>query len=1235
MTQARFLIASVRDKASMTLDAHLSASIALAELILKESNRVQTRHEKKIRAQLSRMLNDPNGKAFTMAMTDACFRSQDPVRIADQLLYLLNVFGTPHYLSPFRRLQMGLFRRFGSWKPQWFVPLIKKMVRKETETVILPGENARLLEHIQTRTREGIQVNLNHLGEAILGEEEAAHRLNTYIEDLTNPAISCISVKISTLYSQINLCSWEESLKHLSKALRKLYTIAMAHPYRHPDGTSSPKLINLDMEEYRDLALTVDLFCHVLDEPAFLHLSAGIVLQAYLPDSSRLQKQLTQWAIRRVENGGAPIRIRIVKGANLAMEQVDAALHGWPQAPYCSKEEVDAQYKKMLLYGCTKEHTRAVHIGVASHNLFDIAFALLLRAQQGVEKEVGFEMLEGMAESMRVVVQRLSHSMLLYCPCATEEEFQNAVGYLIRRLDENTAPQNFLRHAFALTPGGQTWREQADLFIASGKHIATLSETSRRTQDRRIPPALPTSLDASATPFVNEPDTDWSLLVNGIWIRDVLTRWQRHVIPSVPVVVQGMEYAQERAGSGPLSKTVYDSANPKQPLYTYALASPAQVEQALSCAQKYQSTFADLPVSQRSQLLGGIAHMLRTYRGDLIGAMMRSCMKTAFEADVEVSEAIDFAEYYRRNRVELESLSDIGFSPKGTILVAPPWNFPVSIPAGGILAALAAGNCVLFKPAPEAVLIGWILVQLFWEAGVPREALQFIPCEDEPTGSLLVKDPRVNTVLLTGATSTARKLLVLRPGLNLYAETGGKNSLIITATADRDLAIKDLITSAFGHAGQKCSACSLAILEAEVYDDPHFRAQLRDAAASLVVGPSWNLATRIPPLIRAPGTELLRALTTLEPGEEWLLKPQPLHTHPHLWTPGIKWGVQPGGFTHMTELFGPVLGVMRADSLTHAIALANQVPYGLTSGLHSLDAREQEQWTSHIEAGNLYINRSITGAIVQRQPFGGCKESCFGQGAKAGGPNYLLQCMVPKQRALPTHLDLLSPCVETLDRYVRGLDLSVEQCLLWQRSLGSYAFFWNYHFSISHDPERLLGEDNLFYYRAAPLTLRVQRGDKRIDLFRVCAAALTCHTPLEISGEPEALQQLLTTFSIANITPIAESESAFIERLRKKVMPRVRLLAPPSSFVQISLAKMGASLLMAPVMANGRIELPQYLREVALSISYHRYGNLGARENEVRAPLFGSPNGMTPDHKPCALSACSSCSCRADGNKPS
>lgn len=1208
LAQAKALIDAVRGQ-PLTMEERKRRAIELAALMLSESRLVQTSRERQQQGQLARMMNDTNGKAFTTVMTDECFRSHVSKRIADQLVHNLNKLGVPRYLSWTRRVQLRAFRFLGKPFASVLIPLVKRMIRKETSTVILPGEPDQLARHMAERRRAGVRINLNHLGEAILGEGEAQRRLKTYLEDLSKPEVEYISIKISTICSQINLCGREETLHVLAERLRILYRAANKHQFQLADGTQVPKFVNLDMEEYRDLHLTMALFCRVLDEPEFREHQAGIVLQAYLPDSSRMQQQLTEWAMRRIASGGAPIKIRIVKGANLAMEQVDAALHEWPQAPYPTKEEVDANYKRMVLYGCTPEHANAAFLGIASHNLFDIAFALLLRAEHKLENQVCFEMLEGMADPMRRVVQTLAGDILLYCPAATEDDFQNAVAYLVRRLDENTAPQNFLRHAFALRPGTPEWEDQVRLFSAACDAVETVSAEPRRLQDRtRVPDRLDPAL-----PFQNEPDTDWSLVRNGLWIRDILRRWSGHTIPPIPIVRAGTEVlaAQTKA---------FDPSAPKKPLYTYTLATINQVDQAVRCAKEAEGQWASVSPKERARLLGDLAQVLRKYRGDLIGAMIISCGKTPQEADVEVSEAIDFAEYYWRNLLELHQLEDIRWKAKGTVVVAPPWNFPVSIPAGGIMAALATGNCVIFKPAREAVLVGWLLAQLCWEAGISKRVLQFIVCEDDPVGSALIQDPRVNAVVLTGATATAKLLLKLRPGLDLLAETGGKNSIIVSVMADRDLAVKDIVQSAFGHAGQKCSACSLAILESEVYDDIGFRQQLRDAASSWVVGPSWDLASRLTPLVHTPGPDLIRALTTLEPGEEWLLQPRVDPQNPQLWSPGIKLGVREGSFTHQTELFGPVLGLMRADHIAHAVRLANAVPYGLTSGLQSLDDREQAYWIANIEAGNCYINRGTTGAIVQRQPFGGTKESSFGRGAKAGGPNYLIQLLHAEQKSLPSHIDEINPTVAALDRVARRQGFSTEQFVLWQRSIGSYAFFWNSHFSKQHDPSLVQGQDNFFSYRPQPIALRIQTADQPLDILRVCAAALTCGTALEISGDSAAAKKILAELNDPLITFVEETEVQFIARLRQRPVARVRLLSPPSIGLQLALGVMAARVLSAPVLANGRLELLNYLREVALSSDYHRYGNLGLREGEKRAPLPGSK-------KSCEAEPCKSCAC--------
>jgi RHH-type proline utilization regulon transcriptional repressor/proline dehydrogenase/delta 1-pyrroline-5-carboxylate dehydrogenase len=306
-----------------------------------------------------------------------------------------------------------------------------------------------------------------------------------------------------------------------------------------------------------------------------------------------------------------------------------------------------------------------------------------------------------------------------------------------------------------------------------------------------------------------------------------------------------------------------------------------------------------------------------------------------------------------------------------------------------VLAALAAGNAVILKPAPETVWSAWHLANQLWAAGVPPTVLQFVPCPDNEVGRRLVSHPDVNAVVLTGSIHTAVQFYQWRPELYLMAETSGKNAIVVTASADIDASVRDLVTSAFGHAGQKCSAASLAIVEASVYDHPKFRRQLADAVRSLRVGPAWDPSTDVGPLIAPPGDALRRALTDLEPGEHWLVEPEARDDHGHLWSPGVRLGVQPGSFLHTTECFGPVLGVMRAPDLDTAIAWQNATPFGLTGGIQSLDETELDQWIARVEVGNAYINRTITGAVVGRQPFGGRKASAVGPAIKAGGPHYV------------------------------------------------------------------------------------------------------------------------------------------------------------------------------------------------------------------------------------------------------
>ncbi|HMN27804.1 MAG TPA: proline dehydrogenase family protein [Caldilineaceae bacterium] len=399
-SEHRLVNRKIRDKEVLAQQA-----ITLAKELLISANGQQTAQEYAQAQKLARMMSDPHGKELTIALADQAFRSHQPARIADQLHYLLARYGAPRYMDWWERTALTLGGLLGHYVPSLVVPPIIARLRQETSSVILPGEEEELQAYLRARRRTGTRLNLNQLGEAILGEAEAERRLHAYLGLLAREDVEYISVKISSIFSQINLVAFRHTVELIKERLRILFRQAMTYHYRHPDGQETPKFINLDMEEYRDLDLTVTAFCAVLDEPEFLSLPAGIVLQAYLPDSYQVQQALTAWAIARRQRGGAPIKVRIVKGANLAMEKVEASLSGWPQAPYLTKLEVDANFKRMVAYGCQPGHAEAVHLGIASHNLFDIAYGLLLREQHGVESFVEFEMLEGMANHQARAVQ--------------------------------------------------------------------------------------------------------------------------------------------------------------------------------------------------------------------------------------------------------------------------------------------------------------------------------------------------------------------------------------------------------------------------------------------------------------------------------------------------------------------------------------------------------------------------------------------------------------------------------------------------------------------------------------------------------------------------------------------------------------------------------------------------------------------------------------------------------------
>ena len=1267
--------------------------------------------------RLAGVLKDPRGLDFTLGFVDRVVRPEDLGVAARNLEQLSR--SIPRFLPWYQRAAISFGGGFAPQFPWLVVPAARRVLRSMVGHLVIDATPAQLDASLQKLRREGIRLNLNLLGEAVLGDDEADRRLAGTRLLLERDDVDYVSIKVSSITSQLSMWAFEETVERVVARLLPLYEFAAA--------SQAPKFINLDMEEYRDLDLTIAVFQRLLDTPSLSGLEAGIVLQAYLPDSFPALQGLTVWAMERRARGGAAIKVRLVKGANLTMEHVDAVLHGWPQATWPTKQATDTHYKRLLDWAFTPERTDAVHIGVAGHNLFDVAFAWLLAQHRGVESAVDFEMLLGMASGQAEAVRRDVGSLLLYTPVVHPREFDSAISYLVRRLEENASSENFMSDLFELAGDEVAFAREANRFRASLADLGTPASSTNRVQDRTHQlaallgdnedaadevivgdavvdgepsedPQAPQSPEASeadaaadenavenvdensdensdestvdaaggespertaeeqpavehpvvdnddiehladdtvaahlasggataialpaaaadadsdveadsdvdgdgdadaeveapgeVTPegemvplpaasrivhsFSNAPDTDPAIAANRVWGRRVIERSQHSTIGRAGIAVA-------------------------------RVASTDRIDRLVDATARAGEVWGARSVGERARVLHDAGDVIAAFRGRLIEVMAVETGKTIAEGDVEVSEAVDFAHYYAEQALQLDEVAGARFVPARLTVVTPPWNFPVAITAGSVLAALAAGSGVILKPAPQAKRSAAVLMDALWEAGVSRDLLTLVDIEEGELGEHLVSHPSVDRVILTGGWATAELFRSWRADLPLVAETSGKNAIVVTPSADLDLAVADIVRSAFGHAGQKCSAASLVIMVGSVASSARFTRQLVDAVSSLRVGYPTDLSAQMGPLIEPAEGKLLDALTTLGTGEKWLVTPKKLDDSGRLWSPGLRGGVKSGSPFHLTEYFGPVLGLMTADTLDDAIALQNAPEYGLTAGIHSLDRHEVAQWVHTVQAGNLYVNRGITGAIVRRQPFGGWKRSSVGAGAKAGGPNYLvtLGSWEPVEFETSDNLKLegLSrPVAKVIKRAQEGLSFAEFDRV--RRGAKDDERVWASEFGVARDISNLEIERNVLRYRSLPVTLRLAEGESMGDLVRLIAAGARAGSSLWISTAFPLPITLLDLFNDVAApldvqSVLVETDARWHERIDTEGLKtsRVRLVGPADAAVALAGAIGGnpdVAVYSGPVTTAGRLELLAFVREQAVSITAHRFGN--------------------------------------------
>ncbi len=822
---------------------------------------------------------------------------------------------------------------------------------------------------------EGLAFSVDLLGEACVSDEEAAAYQQKYLDLINNlpsqvanwpanarlesdhlgaiPRVN-VSIKISSLHARTDPIDTESSIRGLMKGLRPILQAA------HERGV----LINFDMEQFSLKDLTLELFMRCCEEIPF---HAGLAMQAYLKSGDDDARRVVEWSKRT----GRVVTVRLVKGAYWDYETIHAEQQGWPCPVWPKKALTDACFERMQRIFLESTPKRAgeggVKLALGSHNARSIAAALATAERLGLPPSaVELQMLHGMADQLKGAAAELGLRVREYVPVG---EMIPGMAYLVRRLLENTSNESWLKAGFMDNA-------DASKLLASPHTVAMPDDAGNSAERHGLSVAHPEVGDGR--PFFTEPMRDFSRL----GARESYAK----------------AIASARVPSVPNNGTVQ------------------QARDAVTLLSRSFASWRDVPVTQRAAVLVKAAATMRARRDELSAVIIQESGKTWREADADVCEAIDFCEYYAREAAPLferrrlgrfvGELDEVMHEPRGVCVVISPWNFPLAICCGMTVAALVTGNTVLVKPAEQTPAIAKMLCDILWAAGAPREVLAFLPGQGETVGAALVRDPRVALVAFTGSKAVGLDIVKACAEVgdgqhfvkHVVCEMGGKNAIIVDASADLDEAVLGVRQSAFGFSGQKCSACSRVIVVESAHDQ--FLHRLIEATRCLTVGDPTLPGTDIGPVIDADAAARIKQFIEIG-GKEGKLElqlpvPEGLEAKvglPYV-GPAIISGIRPEHRLANDEIFGPVLAVIKVKDFEEALAVANGTAYKLTGGIYSRKPAHLERAKREYRVGNLYLNRGITGALVGRQPFGGFGMS--GLGSKAGGGGYLEHFVVPR-----------------------------------------------------------------------------------------------------------------------------------------------------------------------------------------------------------------------------------------------
>jgi RHH-type proline utilization regulon transcriptional repressor/proline dehydrogenase/delta 1-pyrroline-5-carboxylate dehydrogenase len=847
------------------------------------------------------------------------------------------------------------------------------------------------LDAVSKLRSRSLAFTVDRLGEAVITEAEATAYQSDYLELIAGlteavnrwPAIDLIdrdaygplprvnlSLKLSSLYSQFDPINPAGTSRAVRARLRPILENARkAHAF-----------VNFDMEQYAFRDVTLRIFREILEEEEFRDWpDVGIAMQAYLRDTEKDLHDLAEWSRQR----GTPVWVRLVKGAYWDYETVVADQQGWPVPVFTEKWETDDCFERLTQF--LLERHDVLRPAIGSHNIRSLSYTLATADKLNLPRD-GFElqMLYGMAEPIKEALVSMGRRVRVYTPYG---QLLPGMAYLVRRLLENTANESFLRASFI------EHVSEDELLMKPALRDGQRSEVSGQKSEVR-------------SPFKNEPLADFSHEEVRRRMQCGLDAVKGELGRGYPLVIAGREVTTD---------ATIDSVNPSHVHQIVGRCSRARVshaEQAIAAASEAFDGWRNTPPEARADYFFKSSEIIRRRRFELAAWEVYECGKQWREADADVAEAIDYCAYYAQEMLRLARPHErnvLGeeniyfYEPRGITVVIAPWNFPLAILSGMTAAALVTGNPVIMKPAEQSSVVGAKLMEVFREAGLPSGVVSYLPGDGEEIGPTLTTHPDVALIAFTGSRNVGllinREAAETRKGQDhvkrVLAEMGGKNAIIVDDDADLDEAVHGVAQSAFGYQGQKCSACSRAIVLESIHDQ--FLSRLIEATRSMTIAPAEDPGSVIGPLIDEEARR--RVLSYIETGKRearlayagdvGALAGEGFFVGPHIFA-----DVSPGAVIAQEEIFGPVLAVIRATNLSHALEIANGTAYALTGGLYSRSPENIARVRRELRVGNLYINRKITGALVDRQPFGGFKLS--GIGSKAGGPDYLLQFVLPR-----------------------------------------------------------------------------------------------------------------------------------------------------------------------------------------------------------------------------------------------